>query len=513
MIKSVRLKLFLYFTIFLTFFVFLSTFMNIKFFDKYFFYRNESIFYNAYERINELNLNETESLQSTLRNVTSTMYVKSTVYEKETLAVKADSEAHHNKDHIHLMTIDLINKRIDDIRNGHIYEIVQPPPPGANYNNSVKSVPRKGRDVDFQAPSGQGVRELIFIKALDTGDFLVLRKPLHVIIDNSKITSEFLIYVGAITILLGSIFVFFFSKQITKPIIELSHIAQSISNLNFSKKYKVKTQDEIGILGDSINLISEELHKALDELVSANAELKEDNDRKKEIDEMRKSFISNVSHELKSPIGITKGYAEGLKYSIVNTEEKKRRYYDMLIDEAEKMDKMVKQLLSLSNLESEAFELEESVFNISILIEEVIEKFDLTLKEKGIEAKITIDNDYFIKADYLKIEQVIINYLTNALNHVDGHKHIEIKTQLIDEKVRTSIINSGNNIPQEDLERIWDSFYKVDKARSREYGGTGLGLSIVKSIMEHHTGGYGVENTDFGVEFWFELNILGEASF
>ncbi|MCG8485712.1 MAG: ATP-binding protein, partial [Clostridia bacterium] len=352
--------------------------------------------------------------------------------------------------------------------------------------------------------------EIIFIKALDTGEILLLRKPLDEIIDSSKISNDFLLYVGVITIILGSIFIFFYSKRLTNPIVELSDIAMNIANLDFSKRFKTKSKDEIGILGDSINLISDELQRALDDLIEANVELKEDVERKKQIDEMRKNFISSVSHELKSPIGITRSYAEGLKYNIVNNPEKKMRYCDILIDEAEKMDKIVKQLLSLSHLESEAFKLEKSVFNISVLIDEIIEKFDPILKEKKIETKVITNQNYFVNADYLMIEQVISNFLTNAINHTDKGKYIEVRAQSVGEKVRVSVINSGENIPEEDLRNIWESFYKVDKARSREYGATGLGLSIVKSIMEHHQEKYSVVNRKFGVEFWFELSLINK---
>ncbi|MCG8485711.1 MAG: ATP-binding protein [Clostridia bacterium] len=303
------------------------------------------------------------------------------------------------------------------------------------------------------------------------------------------------------------------SKRLTGPIEELSNIAKSIANLDFSKRLILEKKVEIGILGDSINLISDELQEVMDDLIEANIALKKAIEQKKQIDEMRKSFISSISHELKSPIVIKRSYAEGLKYNIVNDQQEKVRYCDILIDEVEKMDKIVKQLLSLSDLESETFELEQSIFNISVLIDDVIEKFDPILNEKNIETKVITNENYMVNADYLMIEQVISNYLTNAINHIDEDKYIEVSVQAVGEKVRVSVINSGENIPEEDLKNIWESFYKVDKARSREYGGTGLGLSIVKSIMEHHQEKYSVVNRKFGVEFWFELNLINKEYF
>ncbi|WP_105617290.1 sensor histidine kinase [Vallitalea okinawensis] len=509
MIKTVRMKLFLYFIIFLIFFVSLSIVMNVHFFEAYFSLRVENDSISAFEYINSTYSDESKYLEQLPRTVGAAYNLKIVILDSETMSIKYSTEAPETINHILVLIKDLVHNSVIDLRTGYIYETIYLPPP----NELVKD-PRQVTQVESimneNSVPKDDARELIFIKKLDTGDLLVLRKPLHVITDNSKIINEFMVFVSAIIILLGSIIIFFLSKRISQPIVELSKIAKGISNLDFSKKYEVKTKDEIGLLGDSINLISEELHKALDDLIEANAELKEDVERKKQIDEMRKNFISSVSHELKSPIGITRGYAEGLKYNIANDEEKKKRYYDILIDEADKMDKMVKQLLSLSTLESDIFELDQTIFNITVLIEEVVEKFDPIIQDKDITIEKIVDEDYFVKGDYPKIEQVISNYLTNAINHVDEHRYIEIKTQLTKEKVRISVTNSGNNIPLEDLDSIWESFYKVDKARSREYGGTGLGLSIVKSIMEHHQEMYGVINRDDGVEFWFELNIVSE---
>lgn len=524
MIKSVRMKLFLIITIFLTFLISITLLLNLKFLDKYYVYKNRAIFYNAYERINKASSYGEAALKDIMNDIDRREKIASTILFEGRPTIKYASILGMRED----MDIDAIPKNLshlvfsrkEEAKSNYIYEVITFPHPKRGGSDTDRLMPpksSKSRIQDVKEDSNNkelntisDISDIVFAKELDTGEILILRKPLHDIIDNSKIANEFLIYIGIITITLGSVLIFFYSKRITKSIVNLSHIAKSIANLDFSKKYEVKSSDEIGVLGESINLISEELNKAMDELMVANDNLKEDIERKKQIDEMRKSFISSVSHELKSPIGITRGYAEGLKYNIANNEEIRNRYYDILIDEADKMDKLVGQLLNLSNLESEVFELDESLFNISVLVDEVVEKYSPVMEEKGVKAKINIDDNYFVKADYLRIDQVLCNYLANALNHVDDNKYIEVRAQSIDERVRVSVINSGKKIPKEGLERIWDSFYKVDKARSREYGGTGLGLSIVKSIMEHHQGRYGVINKKIGVDFWFELNIVTE---
>lgn len=515
MIKSVRIKLFIVFTIFLAVFLALAFLLNLKFIDRYYVYKMESTFYSLYEHINKVNSNQPEAVEDVLIYIDRFEKVGSYIlHEKSSVIKYASKIMERDETRVRMISkglADLVNNKMEEIKTGYVYAAVSFQSPSLNDNDIINSTifdPTKKNS--YYNIRNNYEEDIIFIKEMDSGEVLILVKHLDELKNGSKIASEFLLYVGIFTLILGSIFIFFYSKLITKSIVSLSKIAKSISNLDFSKKYDVQSKDEIGVLGDSINLISEELNKAMEDLMEANAKLKKDIERKKKVDKMRKDFITSISHELKSPIGITKGYVEGLKYNIANNEEKRNRYYDILIDEADKMDKMVKQLLNLSHLESEMFQLEELIFNISVLIDEVAEKYSPSMEENGIEVKVTNAADYFVKADYLRIEQVLCNYLVNAVNHVDDNKYIEVRTDVKEKKIRVSVLNSGSNIPEEDLENIWESFYKIDKARSRQYGGTGLGLSIVKSIMEHHQGEYGVINNENGVEFWFELNLIIE---
>lgn len=476
----------------------------------------ESFFYSVYDQINETNSNQPQNVEDVLSDIYRFEKIGCYIFYENSKVIKYASKTVGRDETIARMIskdiFDLISIKMKKIKTDYIYDIVSFQVP--NYaNQDIKngmSLDSMKISHDYNSEKKYG-EDIIFIKELDTGEVLILSKSLHDLRKGSQIANEFLIYVGVAIFILSSIFIFFYSKRITRSILDLNHIAKSISNLDFSKKYKVKSKDEIGLLGESINLVSDELNKAMDKLMKVNGKLKEDIERKKEIDEMRKRFISRVSHELKCPIGITKGYVEGLKYNIANDEKKRNQYYNILIDEADKMDKIVKKLLNLSNLESDVFALERSIFDISVLTNEVAKKFKPILNKKEIVTKVALDQDCFVEADYLWIEQVICNYLTNATNHVDKNKYVEIKAQIVDKSIRISVINSGGNIPKKDLENIWDRFYKVDKTRSREYGGTGLGLAIVKSIIEQHKGAYGVINNEIGVEFWFELNRFNRA--
>jgi signal transduction histidine kinase len=231
-----------------------------------------------------------------------------------------------------------------------------------------------------------------------------------------------------------------------------------------------------------------------------------DIERKTEIDEIRKEFLSNVSHELKTPIALIQGYAEGLKENINEDEESRDFYCEVIMDEANKMNNMVKKLLSLNELEFGNNQVNLEYFDIVALIKSVLGSTDILFKQKEVTLHFEQDESVYVWADELLIEQVVTNYISNALNHVSGQKIIEIKLIPRGDTVRVAVFNTGNNIPEDELDKIWIKFYKVDKARTREYGGSGIGLSIVKAIMNSHNKDCGVINRNVGVEFWFELD-------
>ena len=313
--------------------------------------------------------------------------------------------------------------------------------------------------------------------------------------------------------MISAVVVSFVSKKFTEPILELNAIARNMANLDFSHKYRITdADDEINNLGKSINLMSDKLEKTIKQLRNTNIELEKDIEEKSKIDEMRKSFISDVSHELKTPIALIQGYSEGLLEN-VNTDDENRKFYaEVILDETNKMDKLVKQLLELMKLEYGKREFTDTEFNIVELEKEVIRKSKVMLEEKGVEVTLNSPEEINVIADDFYIEQVITNYLTNAIKHVEevnGEKCISIENIVNVEKnkVRIKVFNTGINIKEEDLTRIWNRFYKVDESRNRADGGTGIGLSFVKAIMSNYKNAYGVINKDNGVEFYFDLDL------
>ena len=252
--------------------------------------------------------------------------------------------------------------------------------------------------------------------------------------------------------------------------------------------------------------MSEQLEKTISELKSANNQLLKDIENKEKIDRMRQEFLNNVSHELKTPIALVQGYAEGLKENISDDPESREFYCDVIMDEAAKMNKLVKNLLTLNQLESGRDEVTMERFDIVSLIRGVLQSMDIMIQQKEAKVNFEASDPVYVWADEFKIEEVVTNYTSNALNHLNGEREIEIRVLPEDDRVRVTVFNTGTPIPEEDIPKLWNKFYKVDKARTREYGGSGIGLSIVKAIMESLHQQYGVQNYDNGVEFWFTLD-------
>lgn len=296
------------------------------------------------------------------------------------------------------------------------------------------------------------------------------------------------------------------TKRITRPISELTDLSKKMSDLDFEAKYESKVGNEIDVLGDNFNRMSSQLETTISELKSANNELQRDIEDKIKIDKMRKEFLDNVSHELKTPIALIQGYAEGLKENISDDPESREFYCDVIMDEASKMNKLVKNLLTLNQLESGKDAVVMERFDIVSLIRGVLQTMNIMIGQKEANVIFEAEKPVYVWADEFKIEEVVTNYVSNALNHLDGEKEIEIKLQDEDNRVKISVFNTGTPIPEADVPNLWNKFYKVDKARTREYGGSGIGLSIVKAIMESMNQEYGVQNFDNGVEFWFTLD-------
>lgn len=343
------------------------------------------------------------------------------------------------------------------------------------------------------------------------GDYWIyVRANYQSIQESASISNEFLAYAGAVVTILSILIMIFVSNRYTKPILALAKLAQKMEQLNFDVRYEEDRKDEIGVLGHSMNSLSDKLEETISELKTANNELQLDLQRRSEQEQMRQEFLANVSHELKTPIALIQGYAEGLQENVNDDPESRDFYCEVIVDEANKMNQMVKRLLSLNQLEFGNGQVHLEHFDVREVVKSVLASSDILFRQKEITVSFAEPEPVFVWADEYMTEEVVMNYVSNAVNHIGGDRIIEVKIQSGGEKARISVFNTGEKIPEEEIGKIWNKFYKVDKARTREYGGNGIGLSIVKAIMDAHNQQYGVKNYDNGVEFWFELDEKAE---
>ncbi len=350
-----------------------------------------------------------------------------------------------------------------------------------------------------------GSEYLIIWGNMDIDNFFLIRTPMESIRESVRMSIRFFHIVGIIAILVSAVVIWFAAKKITDPVEKLSRISRQVSELDFSEKYDGGGAKEIALLGADINSMSEKLETTISDLKSTQLELLKDIEERERADERRSEFIANVSHELKTPIALVKGYAEGLKEGVNEDAESREFYCDVIMDEAEKMDHLVKRLILLNQVESGRDAMVMERFDINELIVNCIQSYDVVTGEAGIKVFYEEKNGLFVWADEYQAEEVLRNYISNAIHYCSGKKEIHIKAGTEGASVRVSVFNSGMPIPEESLDKLWEKFYKVDRARTREYGGSGLGLSIVKAIMESMRGSYGVVNYDDGVEFWCEF--------
>ena len=489
-LSSVKVKLFLTLSTTVLLIILFLIIVNNFALEKFYLYKKQNTLKSVYESLNDYY--KTPGQDNDLQTELEKLSIKNNF----DILIKDNNGINLYTTNKNFSTvIGSINDILDKLQSGKELE--------SNDNFTIK----KQRD------SKNGLSYMMLSGKLENGYFLYIRIPLNSIQDSVSISNNFLLMMAGFTILIASIMVTIVSRKFTEPILELNNIAKKMSNLDFSQKYKVtNARDEINDLGRSINTMSDKLERTIKQLRSSNIELERDIEEKSKIDEMRKTFISDVSHELKTPIALIQGYSEGLLENVNNDEESRKFYAEVILDETNKMDKLVKQLLELMKLEYGKREFNNKEFNIVELEKEVIRKTNVMIEEKQAEIKFDENEDIRVFADDFYIEQVLTNYLTNAIKNVKemyGEKYIKISNKINKEeqKVCIKVFNTGKQISEENLNRIWNRFYKADESRHREDGGTGIGLAFVKAIMSNYDNKYGVKNLENGVEFYFELDM------
>jgi signal transduction histidine kinase len=467
--KSIRYKLAVYVVLMMALVILVGLLLNGLFLEKYYVLKNRATFVKVSQAIETIyQTRNKQKIVAKLQEINRGEGISSMILTKERMPMYSTFKGKNQK------SAKIPKNMLSYIKGTRTIYTVSKPTKG---NNS----------------------SLIYVARFSTGDSMLLRKSLKGINENAAIANQFFMFSGIVLVLLSGLLVLLFARRITKPILEMSRIADAISQLNFNHEVTYRAQDELGHLGQSMNRISRKLSESL-------SELKQDVER-------RKLLVRNLSHELKTPIGVVKGYAEGLQFGVANTEEKRDMYLKIITEECDKMDILIRDMLRLSMLESGIALQHIDEVDVSKTIANSIARFQFKLAEKDIQVNVDDVRDIVIQADAGMIQSVVDNYLSNAITHVDVNHIVTISTSIEDDSLKISVYNSGEQISEQDSELIWDVFYKSNQVRGREDGGHGLGLSIVKWIATLHHGKASFSNKPYGVQFDFYLPLSFHTDF
>ncbi|WP_105619502.1 sensor histidine kinase [Vallitalea okinawensis] len=346
-------------------------------------------------------------------------------------------------------------------------------------------------------PNAKNDNDLLLYNKIDSyGNLIIIYMPIKSIQDSVNIIQQLLYMITIIALLLISILTFIISRNIINPVIEVKNIAIKMSSLDFSQRCNQQRNDEIGELSSSINVLSDKLEVTINQLKT---ELK----KEKSTDQLRKQFIGQVSHELQTPLSIINSYIEALMDGVITSNDEVDSSYQIIQEESEKISKIVRDLLDLSQLESGVFKVEFNDFNIGLLLDQLYYKYHELVKAKQFTFNVSgVESGYIIKGDSIRIEQAISNLIQNAIKYTNPGGQITLSMRPQNNYIQILVENTGHKIAEKDIDLIWESFYKNKNSKKE---GIGLGLAIAKQIVTLHGGDYFVRNTDEGVVFGINL--------
>ena len=355
------------------------------------------------------------------------------------------------------------------------------------------------------AEEGSTTQYIVYGNDFENGWHIEITAQKDPIQENANLATGVTTVITVLALFVALLFISGYSKRFTKPLIEMSEVTNKIANLDFSAKCEINRGDEIGALADNINVVSASLNTALSELREKNEQLMEDIEKERRIEQMRADFISAASHELKTPIAIIRGYAEGLKMNLDEDDENATEYCDIIMRESDRMNVLVLNMLEQS-LYSSGVKMPDMIdFDVNDFIQDLLKTVTPIFEEKGVTANYIKNEKLTAFADRVQMTTVLSNIVLNACSHASGEKLLEITTEKADGKIKVNVFNTGSRVEDKDKDGIFTSFYRADKAHSRAEGRFGLGLSIVKSITENHKCECGFENKENGVTFWFTM--------
>ncbi len=303
--------------------------------------------------------------------------------------------------------------------------------------------------------------------------------------DTVNILKQQLFYIIIILLIASLLLSFVLSRGFTKPILDIISVSERMAEGNLGARVSLTRHDEIGELANTINYMGDELTK---------------------IDQLRKDLIANVSHELRTPLSIIKGYAETIRDISGDNPDKREKHIDIIIEESDRLSHVVDSILNFSQIQAGYLSTHKTPFMINHMLKDIVKRYEVKGREQGVEINLKTIGDILVLADESKIEQVIHNLISNALNHSAKGDVITVSSMQDDNITRVEISDTGPGIADDEIKYIWDRFYKADKSSGHNTTGTGLGLAIVKNILVAHGFEYGVSSqVGTGTSFWFEI--------
>ncbi len=481
--KKLWIKLFLSIAVIFAAFVIVIAIANSALLTGYFQIKEERLLIENSKQLTDLDLSRTEEVRNRITEISDKYNFDIEIYEKNG----------------RILYTTIGSQMMDYIHSGFDR-------PGFSMNHEQMETKKQtvyddGTVIEI-AVSKFTNKEYLLCKKESGGIITELRIQTDILENSAEVASEFIVIIAVICLAASLVWIFIFSKKFTSPITKMSGITEKMSELDFTEKVTIRSNDEIGQLGESINNMSDKLDSALGELRLANAKLTDEIELERRLDVMRKAFVANVSHELKTPLSIISGYAEGLKLNVNSAS--KDTYCDTIIDETERMNRLVPSILELSKYESGQIPFNNESFDISSLASSLAER--ILSKRTDATTENLIPENTLVYSDPLQTEQILKSYLENAAVHTKANGKIVLSADDIGDKLKVKIFNEGERIDREIMPDIWQSFYRADKAHSRDEGRFGLGLSIVSAIVKAAGCSCGVYNTDDGVCFWFTVD-------
>ena len=358
------------------------------------------------------------------------------------------------------------------------------------YKNELFASGEKTKAIRLVNPDYESYALLYGVQAED--GYVFLFTMLTNVNKNYNLVKNQLIYITVVVIILAVIISLFLSNVISDPIMKITEKSKQLANGNFNVEFEENGIKEIDELAETLNYLKNEVSKT---------------------DQYRRDLMANVSHDLKTPLTMIKAYAEMVRDITYKDKEKREENLNVIIEETDRLNTLVGDILTLSKLQANSDVLEITTFDLNKEINDILKRYEYLKETEGYVIETDIPDEILIRADKNKINQVIYNLINNALNYTGDNKIVKIKVTESKKEYLIEIIDSGKGIDKDKIEHIWDKYYKNEKNHQRNVVGTGLGLSIVKEILEEHDFSYGVKSKkNVGTTFYFKVKKINNVN-